>query len=299
MKRIIYILSFASIVLATSCVQRVGNFEPIDDTDELLVESFINPDSPIEASIALNHSLSTGLQISFPEEAELELMGTGLQGSNLRFSYKGSSNTYVLRNQEFRPEIGGEYEIRAFVPGSEVDTIYSYTAIPEQVHVDKASFNNVEINPENNSSDFFMDLTIKLKEEDLGASWLHIIPTYKTNTSDEKMKFQIIEVLDNKNAVNTLYLEEGVFVDITKFSGSEFTVRVSTLIPVKSGTLIKQLHFETRSTTKDYFRYHKTRARQLESSEAAYSSPITDFSNIENGLGVFAGYSVSTHSIKF
>lgn len=297
MKRIIYILAFTTVV-ASSCVERVGNYS-IDDTDELVVNSLITPDSPIEASIALKHSLNSAQQISFPEEAELELMGTGLQGSNLRFSYKNSTNSYVLRNQEFRPTIGGEYEIRAFVPGSDVDTIFSYTTIPAMVNIEKANFNNVEISTDNNAHDYFFDLTVQLNEENLGASWLHIIPTYNTNVSDENLKFQIIDVLDNNNAVSSFYLEEGVFIDITKFTGSVFTIRVSTLIPVKSGTLIKNINFETRSTTKDYYRYHKTRARQLESSEAAYSSPITDFTNIENGLGVFAGYSVSTHNIKF
>lgn len=297
MKRYIYILAIA-IVASTSCVERL-DIPTTDVSDELVVTSLISPDNPIEANIAVSHPLNSTPQISFPEQAELELMGTGLQGSNLRFSYKESTNSYVLRNQEFRPVVGGDYEIRAFVPGSDVDTIFSTTSIPNLVNVDRASFNNVEINPDNNAHDYFMDLTIKLKEEELGESWLHVIPTYKTNTSDEQFKFQIIEVLDNRNAVSAFYLEEGVFIDITKFEGSEFKVRVSTLIPVKAGTLIKELHFETRATTKDYFSHHKTRARQKESSEAAFSSPITDFSNIQNGLGIFAGYSVSTHSIKF
>jgi len=285
--------------MAASCVERIGTYESFDDDHELLVESFLNPDSPVEAAISLNDAFNISPELSIPEQAELELMGTGLQGSNLRFSYRGSSNTYVLRNQQFRPVVGGEYQIRAFVPGQDVDTIFAQTSIPEEVNIAEAYYNNVEINPENEAHDYFMDLTIKLNEEELGASWLHIIPTYRTNTSDDNLKFQIVDILNNKNAVSTFYLEEGVFVDITKFSGSEFTIRVSTLIPLKSGTLLKQIQFETRSATKDYYKYLRTRARQIESSEAAYSSPITDFSNIENGLGVFAGYSISTHSIKF
>ena len=281
-----------------SCVERIDLDLAIDD-DKMVVNSLVSPDRPIEASIALSHAINTTPQISFPEEAELELMGTGLQGSNLRFSYKSSTNSYVLRNQEFRPEVGGEYEIRAFVPGTDVDTIFSQTTIPERVNVIDADFSNVEISTVNNAHDYFLDLTIKLDESELGASWLHIIPTYRTNTSDENYKFQIVDVMDNQNAVSEFYLEEGVFIDITKFTGSEFTMRVSTLIPVKAGSLIKNIDFETRSTTKDYFQFHRTRARQQEASDAAYSSPITDFTNIQNGLGVFAGYSLSTHSIKF
>lgn len=284
--------------MATSCVDRV-DIEVPGTSDELVMNSLISPDMAVEASVALSHSLNSAQQISFPEEAEIELMGTGLQGSNLRFSYKSSSNKYILRNQQFRPEEGGEYQIRAFVPGSDVDTIFSTTVIPNKVRIADASFANREIQIVNDAHDYFFDLTVEIEESDVLPAWLHIIPTYKTNTSDDKFKFQILDILDNTNAVSTFYLEEGVFVDMTKFTGSEFTLRVSTLIPVKPGALIKNIYFESRSTTKDYYRYHKTRARQLEVSDAAYSSPITDFTNIDNGLGVFAGYSTSTHSIKF
>lgn len=297
MKRFIYILTIATII-ASSCVDRI-EIEVPSDSDELVMNSLISPDHPIEASVALSHSLNSDQQISFPEEAEIELMGTGLQGSNLRFSYKSSTSKYILRNQQFRPKEGGEYQLRAFVPGSDVDTIFSTTQIPNKIRVADASFSNREIQIVNDAHDYFFDLKIELDEPEVFPAWLHIIPTYKINTSNEKFKFQVLDVLDNTNAVSIFYLEEGVFIDMTKLSGTEFTIRVSTLIPVKPGALIKNLYFESKSTTKDYYLYHKTRARQLEVSDAAYSSPITDFTNINNGLGVFAGYTTSTQSIKF
>lgn len=282
-------------IAASSCVERVGSPLTSIDGDELVVHSIISPDEAVQAAVSVSHL--TG--ISFPESAEIELMGTGLQGSSLRFSYKNSTNRYILRNQQFRPTVGGEYELRAFVPDSDIDTIFSRTVIPAEINIAKAEFSNTEIATVNNAHDYFFDLTIQLEEPEVMPAWLHIIPTYKTNISDDFQKFEIEEPTVEKNAVKQFYLEEGIFVDMTKLSGNEITIRVSTLIPVKPGALIKNIFFETRSTTKDYYQYLQTRAKQTQQEDGGFSAPITNFTNIDNGLGIFAGYSSSTHSIKF
>lgn len=285
----------------SSCVDRIDlkDLNVSESGDELVLTSLITPDAAVEASVAISHSLYSDSQISYPEQAEIELMGTGLQGSNLRFTYKSSSNRYILRNQQFRPSVGGEYQIRAYVPGSEVDTILATTTIPSKIKIANAVYSNQETEVVNDAYDYFLDLSIEIEESEVLNSWLQIIPTYKTNISDDNQRFEIIDIVDNKNAVNELYLEEGVFVDMTKMSGNTINIRVSTLIPVKPGALIKTLHFETRSVTKDYFQFHKKRALQGEVSDQPFLLPITDFTNVENGLGVFAGYTTSSHKIKF
>jgi len=297
-KRLIYIASIAALA-ATSCVERIAN--PIEsvDGDKLVMESILSTDKPVQAAVAISYALGSVDNISFPESAEIELMGDGLQGSSLRFSYNSNSNQYVLRNQDFRPVEGGEYQVRAYVPDSDIDTILSSTMIPSKVNIASASYDNLEVQDANGANDFFFDLTIEIEESDIESRWLHIIPTFKTNTNPDFQKFQIFDPQTNKNAVSTFYLEEGVFVDMTKLNDNKFTIQVSTLIPVKAGTLIKNLFFETRSTTRDYFKYLQTRAKQKNIEDSGVSSPITDFTNIENGLGVFAGYNSTAHSIKF
>jgi len=297
-KRFIYILSIA-VITAASCVEQIDNPVVSLEGDKLDLESIISPNEPIQAGVRISYALGSKSSISYPESAEIELMGEGLQGSSLRFSYKSSSNRYILRNQDFRPKVGGEYQIRAFVPDTDIDTILSSTIIPAQVNISDVRIENVEVQDVNGTNDFFFDITIEIDESVNTATWLHIKPTYRTNTSDEYQKFQVLDVETNKNAVSALYLEEGVFVDMTKLDGNTFTFPVSTLVPVKSGTLIKNLYFETRSTTKDYYKYHQTRARQINNSDSGLGSPVTDFTNIENGLGVFAGYSSSNYNTKF
>jgi len=286
-------------IAATSCVERIPNAIDSLGGDQLVMESILSPDMAVQAAVSISHDLNSATNISFPETAEIELMGDGLQGSSLRFSYKSSSNRYILRNQEFRPEEGGEYQIRAFVPDTDIDTILSTTRIPSEIKISNASFDNREIQDVNGASDYFFDLTIEVEQPEEVGSYLHIIPTYKTNTSPDFQKFQVSDPETNKTAVNTFYLEEGVFIDMSKLNGNTITISVSTLIPVKAGALIKDIYFETRSTNKDYYKYLQTRAKQNEVEDTGLSSPITDYTNIENGLGVFASYSVSSHSIKF
>ena len=54
---------------------------------------------------------------------------------------------------------------------------------------------------------------------------------------------------------------------------------------------------ELRSVSENYYQYHTSLARQEESKDRPFAEPVSVFSNIENGLGIFAGYSVYRDSV--
>lgn len=54
---------------------------------------------------------------------------------------------------------------------------------------------------------------------------------------------------------------------------------------------------ELRSVSENYYQYYTSLARQEESKDRPFAEPVSVFSNIENGLGIFAGFSVHRDSI--
>ena len=54
-----------------------------------------------------------------------------------------------------------------------------------------------------------------------------------------------------------------------------------------------KLHFYLETLSKDYFKYLKTRTEHNANDGNPFSEPVPVFSNIENGIGFFGGYSSS------
>lgn len=66
-----------------------------------------------------------------------------------------------------------------------------------------------------------------------------------------------------------------------------------------SGVDSSKIVFSLFSVSEAYFRYFKTFALHRESYENPFAEPVQVFTNIENGLGVFAGFSSDSDSIQY
>lgn len=293
-----YLLILISCVLAaSSCVEKLDGFSE-DKRDEILISSLLSPDNLVEADLALSHVENSAFQTLYPETAEIELMGTGLQGSSLRFTYVDRTKSYILRNNEFRPSVGGNYQMRAFIPGRDVDTIFAETIIPQQINIASSAWDNVEVTPMGTSIFYSFDLEIEIEQPETIPAWLQIIPTYSIEGGLDDGRIRITEVLDNQNAVEDFFLQEGIYVDLSKLDGNTIKVNVTTLEPFSAAEKISFINLETRSLTEEYYRYHRTLHKQAKYGQSL-STPVTNYTNIENGLGVFAGYSSTKHQLKF
>ena len=60
----------------------------------------------------------------------------------------------------------------------------------------------------------------------------------------------------------------------------------------------KYLVAELMHVSKEFYNYYTTLSNQRNSQFDIYSEPTQLYTNIENGLGVFAGASMSTNNLK-
>jgi hypothetical protein len=84
---------------------------------------------------------------------------------------------------------------------------------------------------------------------------------------------------------------EGFFFSDALFNGKEFSLNVK-MSPNHWGTSTKIKYYVfLRSLNEDYYRYKTTSLLQNYTSSDPFAQPVKVFNNIENGFGIFAGYS--------
>jgi hypothetical protein len=60
---------------------------------------------------------------------------------------------------------------------------------------------------------------------------------------------------------------------------------------------MRQMYVVLLSVSESYFRYLKATEFQENNEDNPFATPVQVYNNIENGLGIFAGYSISKYPL--
>jgi hypothetical protein len=98
------------------------------------------------------------------------------------------------------------------------------------------------------------------------------------------------QAIDNEDIPNN----EGFFFSDVLFNEEEFTVNVKMMPNGWGGPPTKtKFHVYFRAVSEDYYRYKVTSLLQDFVGEDPFAQPAQVYNNIQNGFGIFAGYSQS------
>ena len=82
------------------------------------------------------------------------------------------------------------------------------------------------------------------------------------------------------------------------FNGKDYSIPVRIFAGQYNGNR-KYLNIYLLSVSEKYYKYVTSSIKQQENNEDYYAEPTQVFNNIENGFGIFAGFSVSKQTIEF
>ena len=98
--------------------------------------------------------------------------------------------------------------------------------------------------------------------------------------------------MNNKNAVNQLLHEPGVFIDESRIVDDRIILKLLTETPVISyKELFSKIQLELRTITPELYKYNQYLNTQTINSRTNYTFPVKPYSNVDNGLGIFGAYS--------
>lgn len=211
------------------------------------------------------------------------------QDENLRYYFLGNT----------MPEIGKFYFVEVINGGNVVRSTLEKvpTTIPIKSFIlDSSSIDSKtkEINakltfddPINENNYYYLEI----------ASLGYRLFMEDTFRNDGNLGFNITNsgVTNGFSGENSSPFRNNFFAD-KLFEGQEFTLELK-IQPVGKNIFINKIELRLHSISASYFDYLNTRLIQNRTRNDPFAQPTQIYSNIENGLGIFAGYSTSSVSL--
>ncbi|MEK7257846.1 MAG: DUF4249 domain-containing protein [Bacteroidota bacterium] len=210
------------------------------------------------------------------------------------------------RTNNLTPEIGKAYDITVSVPGFSLVT--ASNSIPVAVPIQSVEFSNTVSDGENNQEVIQFNVSVTIDDPAGFENFYHLVfypELYRLSQSPEADTiFQIASTLetvsDNVGFPVLKHFDNHSFLfNDQTFEGKSKTLSFSGQYSYEKGQLFPGDFFlELRSVSEDYFYYHWTLTKQVNDGRQPVPGGVVVKGNIENGEGIFAGFSSFNRSFN-
>lgn len=265
-------------VLFSAC-ETVVDIELPERKPVIVVSSTFSPEG--EISVALTSSTSLAELENTPDivDASVEVSEDGRRVGVMENTGKG-----VYRLKGLLPKENSMYSVGISAPGYE--DVSADDRIPFKV---ECSLAGIDTNEEKEK----INIRLKIKDPPLpgnhyeltliGKNKSGVIKRLIFTSNDPSLKAER-ENLDNMEEEEFEYAD---FSDLV-FNGNEHEIKIS----IDSYLKIKEITASVASISNALYEFHRTFRKQNENSDSPFAEPIDIYSNVRNGAGIFAGYSV-------
>ena len=255
------------------------------DHPQLTLNSFFNPDSLWSANLSLNRHILNDSSFEKVENGLIIILSEGREIDTLIHQGDG-----LYSSDTGKPQVGSDYEIKAYAPNYEMVT--GQSVIPAPAPIIRAEISKADTDPEEGHN-----AKLKITFEDNGAE----INYYQILIEGE---LEYYDLSTNKIYISRhrVYLEsedpalqneqfnwfDGVLLKDVLFNGKQIEFSFNTYLNNFSNVSIL-----LRTVSEDYYDYKTTFQLQDNTSGDPFAQPVNVHNNIENGFGIFAGFSES------
>ena len=214
----------------------------------------------------------------------------------------------VYSTKNFQARVGTEYTIRVEVPG--FSPVYATSSIPRQISL--SDFKIFDLRHSNSSDteedEYHYTVSVSLEDPAEEKNYYHL------NFFQQKLQYKALEgdtlitgsemvAVEFSSSLNNNHLVAnvtgGVLFDDKPFNGETVTYTFPFSVKVRTREeLIGKLFAELRNVSEEYYHYNQSLSRQQANPDFPFSEPVHLFDNVENGLGIFAGYNASLDSVS-
>lgn len=294
-----------TILYSLCCLLFAACSSPVDPNipayePQVVVNSLFSPDSLWQVHLSRSRSILDPGPFPTIPDAYVEIQDAGnivatLQpiGYGKDLMYESSINV---------PSVDRLYSIRVAIPGSK-DTLVSFNLAPEKVDfVHQVVYINEALN---DSNQYMLNGRFMIQFEDAPgeANYYHLRAFFNYKASPPGTNFKREQIrLASDDLSASPGPGTGILLDDELYDGTTKTVFVDfnqVLCGYPCGEVLDFAELEFRSVSRDYFLHHQTLAKQRENFNDPFSEPILLYENIQNGKGIFAGYTPTWDTIPF
>ncbi|RLD47618.1 MAG: hypothetical protein DRI94_13750 [Bacteroidetes bacterium] len=310
------LILFVSFIIFGSCRKKLDIDIP-EAEKHIVLNGIINPDSTIRVRVTKSKSVLDNNEIENLSSADVKLFKNDIFVENLVFNDSG----YFYSN--VKPEMNANYEIRTDYPGLNSVKADVFLLPPSEIQ----SVDTTVLIKINNYGEGYIDTTYEihfnLRFDDKAATsdyyFLSVNTLYPvffyTDTSmiftgyeEYSYYFDTTDPVLNKN--NNEFIIDGingrVFSD-ELFNGNSYTLNfIADFYNYKSDEYVKEINDEQYpviivlkllKVTEAVYNYIFSFNLNEQTRFDPFAQPVQVYSNVENGLGLFSGYTITTDTI--
>ncbi len=283
---LIYTVSAVMLLLFSNCEKYI-DFEGDVEDPKLVVNSLINPDSTYAVHLSRSLSVIDQAELSGVNNGQVTIYDEN--GAIVEILQHSSDGYY---NGTGTPVSGSEYTIVATAP--DYTDVEATDRIPNLTTIDTWDTATIDLGIDGRELEFKFQIqdepnvenyyVLKIYSADVIGSSIYYYNEYFHSTDP------MLGLEDGES-----WVEEAAFTDLL-FDGNnqEFTVRLEDIAPFSSFMEVRLY-----SCSKDYYQYRRSYSQYKETSGNPFAQPVQVFSNVANGLGIFAGYQLTRKKINF
>jgi hypothetical protein len=254
------------LILVNLSCESIVDVDLKEPDPQIVVNSLFSPDSVWQVRVTKSRFILTN-QYNFDEVEQASVTIRDSQNSIIETLLPASdqSNRLVYRGKS-KPEVGKEYSIR--VESVKKNNVSATSRIPLATAIISAKVSPLA----NNKFQVSVSFSDNPKEKNF-----YLLKVINDNGYD--LFIDAIDPAYKNNTRGTL----GILFSDNLFNGKTIDFRISAdSPPIKKIILV--------SVSEEYYQYFTTKQLQENTQGDPFAQPTQIFTNIENGLGIFAGY---------
>lgn len=297
------IFSFCiAFLLCVACEEPVSlDIESV--APKIVVNGTFTPNHPFQITLSKNEALLSNDSTEFINNAKVQILDA--QGGLLReLNYQENTAIPSYGFPGFQPQAQKIYQLAIEIPGYPM--IYATSSAPNSVPIQ--SIKTEEITSAPNTSLYSIKINASILDPQGEQNYYHLQLYYQQIASRSssnglvgKPESFIPIPIRSANSENSTVIADvnknGVLFSDDALDGEQINLQFQAVLDREYTGENPQIVGELRTISKDYYQYYTSLTRQLENKDRPFAEPVIVFNNIENGLGIFAGFNHRRDSV--
>ncbi|MBE9468212.1 MAG: DUF4249 domain-containing protein [Bacteroidetes bacterium] len=274
------LLIILTVLINISCRKELDNYS-INYDKQIVINGFITPDSIVKINVSSTYPANVdnpNKNDVFITDAICLLYENNLFIDTLNYTEKG----FYICN--FKPTVNKTYKLIVNVKG--FNKISATTTIPKKV--------NFSVNLERMSGYLRFDGKIIFKSPSEDSYFIFNILTKDNTYGYDDLQYHFYNPDMGKFVQNECTINENIFTN-TKFKNKTYSINIKYLY-VSSDNYT---YFWLTTINKDLYLNLKSKKSYKDVKDDIFAEPVNLYSNINGGLGIFAGYNRTQDSLFF